>query len=78
MRVFVCVCSPLPAAALAAELGRPAFLRLPAAVMRAVLGEMADETLFASQRVSPAALTAAGFKFHHETVQAALHAALHE
>jgi uncharacterized protein len=60
--------------ALAAALGRPAVLRLPAVALRAVLGDVASE-LLASSRVLPARLTEAGFVFQHPTIAAALAAA---
>jgi hypothetical protein len=47
---------------LAAALRRPALLPVPALALRAVLGSMA-ETVMSSQRVEPAKLSAAGFRF---------------
>jgi uncharacterized protein len=52
-------------AAIAANLGRPCFFRIPAVLLRILLGEMAGELLLSSQRVSPARLLAAGFDFRH-------------
>lgn len=45
-------------------LSRPAFLKVPASVLRLALGdEAARETVLASQRAQPAVLEAAGFEF---------------
>jgi uncharacterized protein len=61
--------------ALGAALHRPTVLPVPAFGPRLVLGrEMADELLFVSQRVEPAALTAAGYRFNHPDVATALRA----
>ena len=57
---------------LARVLGRPAALPVPAAALRAVFGRMADETLLASTRAVPAALTAAGYAFRNATLEATL------
>jgi len=52
------------ARALGAALHRPAFAPAPAFALRILLGrERADEMLLASQRVRPAVLLAAGFRF---------------
>ena len=50
-------------AALSRALHRPAFLPVPAPVVRTVFGEMGRETLLASSRVRPARLLEAGFRF---------------
>jgi uncharacterized protein (TIGR01777 family) len=63
-------------AALAAAIGRPAWLRLPAALLRAALGETAQELILASQPAIPAALVKAGFEFLDPTPAAALASAL--
>jgi len=58
-------------------LHRPTILPVPKAAPRLLLGrEMADELLFASQRVEPAVLTSAGFTFEHPTLEPALRHAL--
>lgn len=58
---------------LAAALHRPAFLRVPATVLRLALGrEMADELLLSGQRVQPKALQDAGFAFSHPRLSDAL------
>jgi uncharacterized protein (TIGR01777 family) len=53
-------------------LRRPAVLPVPKAALRAVFGEMADETLLSSARVAPGKLTQAGYAFRHENVEDAL------
>lgn len=63
-------------ATLARLMRRPYLLRLPKAVLRATLGQAADELLLASQRVVPAKLTAAGYAFRHPTVADAIAAAI--
>lgn len=57
-------------------LGRPTLFTVPAAALRLVYGEMADATLFASQRALPERLLGAGFRFHHPELREALVAAL--
>ena len=59
-------------ATLGGVLRRPAFLPVPAAVLRAVFGEMADATLLASTRALPERLLATGYAFRHPTLAAAL------
>ena len=44
-------------------LSRPTILTVPAALVRLVFGEMADEMLLSSQRVSCSKLTQAGYQF---------------
>jgi uncharacterized protein (TIGR01777 family) len=63
-------------ATLAAVLRRPAFLPVPAPVLRAVFGEMADATLLASTRAVPTRLLATGYPFRHPALVAALSHAL--
>jgi hypothetical protein len=63
-------------AALAKALHRPAALAVPAAVIRTVGGSMGEEMLLFGQRVVPAKLEAAGYRFRHRTVDEALAAAL--
>lgn len=57
---------------LARVLHRPAVLPVPAGVLRAVLGEMADATLLASTRAVPQKLLASGFEFRAATLEEAL------
>ena len=59
-------------AALGRALGRPAMLPVPAAALRAMFGEMADEALLASQHVEPARLQAAGYGFRFGDLEPAL------
>ncbi|MDX1648966.1 MAG: TIGR01777 family oxidoreductase [Myxococcota bacterium] len=57
--------------ALAAQLGRPAFLRVPAFALRLALGELAGE-LLDSRRVKPARALGAGYAFAHPRLEDAL------
>jgi len=59
---------------LASALKRPAILPVPRFAMRQAYGELADEALFASQRVEPKALIESGFNFTHATLSSALQA----
>ncbi|QDY91378.1 TIGR01777 family protein [Arthrobacter sp. UKPF54-2] len=54
--------------ALAGALHRPALLRVPAPVLRLVLGQLANELLLASQRMEPPALAGAGFHWQHPSL----------
>jgi uncharacterized protein (TIGR01777 family) len=58
--------------ALGQVLGRPAVARVPAGVLRLLLGEMADDLLLASCRAIPARLVQSGYVFRHTDVRAAL------
>ena len=62
--------------ALAAALERPALVPVPAFALRLALGQMAEETVLASQRVKPARLLAAGFTFAHPDIAAGVDASL--
>jgi len=53
-------------------LGRPAFARVPASVLRIALGEMAGPLLLASQRAIPAKAQHSGFRFAYPDLEAAL------
>jgi hypothetical protein len=53
-------------------LHRPTLLTVPAFVLRALGGEMAQETLLASQRVIPERLLEAGFNFEDIELEPAL------
>ena len=57
---------------LGAALKRPVFFRVPAAVLRLIAGDMADDLLLVSQRVQPRALLDAGFEFGYPKLPAAL------
>jgi uncharacterized protein len=60
------------AATLARVLGRPGFLAAPRFALRLVLGELADELLFKSLRVQPAAAQASGYTFSFPELEPAL------
>jgi uncharacterized protein (TIGR01777 family) len=53
-------------------LHRPTFFQVPSLVLRAALGEMAQDTLLASTRAVPERLAAAGFLFTHERLEQAV------
>ncbi len=61
---------------LGAVLGRPALVPAPAFALRLAFGEMAEATILASQRVSPAVALAHGFPFADEGLAGALRRAL--
>lgn len=52
-------------AALARALHRPAVLRVPAPLLRTVMPGLGEELLLFSQRMEPAVLSAAGFRWQH-------------
>jgi uncharacterized protein (TIGR01777 family) len=57
---------------LAKVLKRPAFFTVPAFVLRAVWGEMADEMLLASTRVEPKKLNDNGLQFNYPDLETTL------
>jgi hypothetical protein len=57
---------------LAAVLGRPAVVPLPATAARLAFGELADALLLASTRVRPTRLGASGYRFRHAGLEPAL------
>lgn len=57
--------------ALASQLQRPNFLRMPAPILRGLLGEMAD-LLLTGQSVLPQRLLESGFHYRHPTLKQAL------
>lgn len=57
---------------LARVLARPAFLPAPPFMLRLVFGEVARETILASQRVLPRALDRLGYRFEHASLEGAL------
>jgi uncharacterized protein (TIGR01777 family) len=59
-------------ATLARVLGRPAFLHVPAFAPKLVLGEFAEEMLFASIRLRPARLLETGYRFRFPDLEPAL------
>src|SRR6476659_5091376 len=62
---------------LAGVLGRPSFLPIPSFGPKLLLGsELADNLLFAGQRVSPTVLETTGYEFRHPTLEVALRAVL--
>lgn len=62
--------------ALGRKLARPVMLHVPAFLLRAIAGELADELLLASQKVLPERLLQAGFEFHYEQLDEALESLL--
>ncbi len=60
------------AVALGRVLKRPSGFPVPAFLLRLLFGEMAEETILSSQRVLPAALIKAGFKFQYPEIESAL------
>lgn len=64
------------AQALGRALHRPAIMPLPAFAARMMLGEMADELLLFSQRVSPKRLKEIGFRFAYPDLETSLRHAL--
>jgi uncharacterized protein len=59
-------------ATLAKVLGRPALLPVPSFGPKLLLGELADELLFASTRVHPAATESSSYSFQHSILEPAL------
>lgn len=57
---------------LARVLGWPAFLRVPAFALKAMMGQMAEEALLAGQRVLPRKLHQAGFAFQYPDLEGSL------
>jgi uncharacterized protein (TIGR01777 family) len=64
--------------ALARALHRPSIFSVPGFGLRAVMGEMADETLLSSQNAQPVRLQQIGHVYHHPTLDVALAAAVRE
>lgn len=61
-------------AILSAVLGRPACLPVPACVLRAVLGGLADEVLLSDVAAKPSVLLSRGFKFDYPDIEGCLRA----
>lgn len=61
---------------LSRRLHRPAVFRIPAALLRRVGGDFANELLLSGQRVLPNKALSSGFKFRHETLRSAFEAIL--
>lgn len=53
-------------------LNRPAFMHMPAAALKLLFGEMAEETILQGQRVVPEKALKAGFGFRYPTLELAL------
>ncbi len=53
-------------------LNRPTFLTIPSLLLRALFGEMADETLLSSARVMPSKLLSSGYEFQFTELEASL------
>lgn len=51
---------------------KPALFPVPATALRLIFGEMASETILASQRAIPTVLNAAGFQFKRPTIRDSL------
>ena len=51
---------------------KPAFLNAPAFLLQAFLGQMAKETILASQQVLPSRLLAEGYRFNYDELGSAL------
>ena len=64
--------------ALGRALGRPTLFPLPAFMAKLVLGEMAEDLLLASTRVTPGKLSLSSFRFSHPELDTALAAVLEE
>jgi len=64
--------------ALGQAMHRPAPLVVPGFALRAAIGEFAREALLSGPRAIPSALEAAGYRFQHPTVGAALAASITE
>jgi uncharacterized protein (TIGR01777 family) len=58
--------------------GKPAWLKVPGWVLKSVLGEMADETVLASQNIYPGKLLKEGFHFKFDQLEPALKNLLNE
>ena len=57
---------------LASVLKRPAFMPMPAFVLKLMLGEMAQELLLSGQRVMPEKILQAGYDFQYAELENAL------
>ena len=57
-------------------LSRPTIFPIPAFAVRLAFGEMADALLLSGQRVEPARLTKAGYRFQYDNLEASLRHAL--
>jgi NAD dependent epimerase/dehydratase family enzyme len=64
------------ARALGSALRRPALLPFPAAILRRLAGDLAEELLLSGQRVVPTKAVSSGFAFVHDRLDTALAAML--
>jgi uncharacterized protein (TIGR01777 family) len=62
---------------LARALKRPAFIPMPAFVLKLMLGEMAQELLLSGQRVMPKKMLDAGYDFQYTELESALREVMH-
>ena len=62
--------------ALGKLLGRPTFCKVPAFAIKLALGQMANETILASQNAPPTKLLASGFVYRYPQLEEALRAML--
>jgi uncharacterized protein (TIGR01777 family) len=58
---------------LGSALNRPSWLHVPSFVLKVIFGEMANETILASQRALPDRLLEEGFSFSYPSAKDALH-----
>lgn len=58
--------------ALAGQLGRKAWMPMPALMIKLLFGKMGEELLLSSCRVNPAKLLESGYPFHHSRLDLAL------
>jgi uncharacterized protein len=58
--------------------GKPAWLRVPSWALMTALGEMAEETVLASQVIYPGRLLQEGFRFEYDQLKSALNNLLNE
>ncbi|NTV84595.1 MAG: DUF1731 domain-containing protein, partial [Bacteroidales bacterium] len=58
--------------------GKPVWLKVPGWALKTVLGEMAEETVLASQNIYPAKLLREGFRFKFDQLEPALKNLLNE
>jgi len=56
----------------ASAINRPSWLTVPAFILKLLFGEMAKETILASQKVKPEVLENAGYEFNYPDLESAL------
>jgi uncharacterized protein (TIGR01777 family) len=64
--------------ALGKVLRRPVIFKVPEAILKLILGEMADQLLLSSTKVVPEVLTKQGYNFLHKNIDEALAAVLED